>query len=121
MSEPDAVDMGDNEVFAVDNPDKSMPVVDLIRICGSEGIHRSELSMFRAPFTDFLDPETGQGQAHPDYVYGAHAVEVAVDVDTRRGRGAEERRPPTMSGSASTPPPWRARSRAAPRTARGMP
>ena len=38
--------------------------------------------MFRAPFTDSLDPETGQGQAHPDYAYGAHAVEVAVDVET---------------------------------------
>jgi len=38
--------------------------------------------MFRAPFTDKLDPETGQGQAHPDYTFGAHAVEVAVDVET---------------------------------------
>ena len=80
--EPGEVDMGDNEVFVVDNPAKSMPVVDLVRLCGSEGIHRSELAMFRAPFTDFLDPETGQGQAHPDYAYGAHAVEVSVDVDT---------------------------------------
>ena len=59
--EPGEVDMGFNEVFVADNPDKSMPLVDLIRICGSEGIHRSELAMFRAPFTDFLDPETGPG------------------------------------------------------------
>ena len=80
--EPDAVDMGDNVVFAVDSPEESMPLVELVRMCGAEGIHRSELAMFRAPFTDFLDPETGQGQAHPDYAYGAHAVEVAVDVDT---------------------------------------
>ena len=80
--EPDAVDMGFNEVFAIDRPDRSMPLVELVRICGAEGIHRSELAMFRAPFTDSLDPETGQGQAHPDYAYGAHAVEVAVDVDT---------------------------------------
>ncbi|MBZ0217120.1 MAG: molybdopterin-dependent oxidoreductase, partial [Fimbriimonadaceae bacterium] len=41
-----------------------------------------ELVMFSAPFTDYLDPETGQGQAHPDYVYGAHAVEVSVDTET---------------------------------------
>ena len=80
--EPAQVDLGDNEAFAVDNPEQSMPLVDLVRICGAEGIHRSELAMFRAPFTDFLDTETGQGQAHPDYAYGAHAVEVAVDVDT---------------------------------------
>ena len=38
--------------------------------------------MFRAPFSDHLDPETGQGQAHPDYTYGAHAIEVSVDTDT---------------------------------------
>lgn len=79
---PAEVDMGFNEVFVADRPERSMPLVDLVRICGSEGIHRSELAMFRAPFTDSLDPETGQGQAHPDYAYGAHAVEVAVDVET---------------------------------------
>ena len=33
-------------------------------------------------FTNRLDPLTGQGQAHPDYVYGAHAIEVSVDTDT---------------------------------------
>ena len=76
------IDMAFNEVFVADHPERSMPLVDLVRICGAEGIHRSELAMFRAPFSDFLDPETGQGQAHPDYAYGAHAVEVAVDVDT---------------------------------------
>ena len=76
------IDMAFNEVFVGDHPERSMPFVELVRICGAEGIHRSELSMFRAPFTDFLDPETGQGQAHPDYAYGAHAVEVSVDVDT---------------------------------------
>ena len=59
-----------------------MDFVDLVKLCAAEGVHRSELVMFRAPFSDFLDPETGQGQAHPDYVYGAQAVEVSVDIDT---------------------------------------
>ena len=79
---PDEIDMGFNEVFVIDKPEKTMPLVELVRTCAAEGIHRSELAIFRAPFSDFLDPETGQGQAHPDYVYGAHAVEVSVDVDT---------------------------------------
>lgn len=77
----DRVDMAFDKVFVVDS-DKSMPFVDLVRLCASEGIHRSELAIFRAPFSDALDPETGQGQAHPDYTYGAHAVEVAVDIET---------------------------------------
>ncbi len=79
---PDNIDMGFNEVFVIDKPGETMPLVKLVRICAAEGIHRSELALFRAPFGDFLDPETGQGQAHPDYTYGAHAVEVSVDVET---------------------------------------
>ncbi|UCH74389.1 MAG: xanthine dehydrogenase family protein [Rhodospirillales bacterium] len=79
---PDEIGMEFNRVFAIDQPDKSMAFVELVKICASEGIHRSELAMFRAPFTDRLDPETGQGQAHPDYTYGAHAIEVAVDIET---------------------------------------
>jgi CO/xanthine dehydrogenase Mo-binding subunit len=79
---PAEVDMAESKVFAVDRPDKVMDFKDLVAICASEGIHRSELVMFRAPFTDPIDPETGQGRVHPDYAYGAHAVEVSVDTET---------------------------------------
>ena len=79
---PDAVDMAFNTVFVIDNPEQKMDFIDLVKTCAAEGIHRSELAMFRAPFSDHLDPETGQGQAHPDYTYGAHAIEVSVDTDT---------------------------------------
>ncbi|MDH3231645.1 MAG: molybdopterin-dependent oxidoreductase, partial [Alphaproteobacteria bacterium] len=79
---PDAVDMADNQAFVPDRPDKSMPFIDLVKLCAAEGVHRSELAIFRAPFSDPIDPETGQGQVHPDYTYGAHAVEVAVDTET---------------------------------------
>ncbi len=71
-----------NEVSVTGQAEVSMDFVDLVKLCAAEGVHRSELVMFRAPFSDFLDPETGQGQAHPDYVYGAQAVEVSVDIDT---------------------------------------
>ena len=76
------IDMADSKVFVIDHPDKSMDLNRLVAICASEGIHRSELAMFRAPFTGPIDPETGQGRVHPDYVYGAHAVEVSVDTET---------------------------------------
>jgi CO/xanthine dehydrogenase Mo-binding subunit len=59
-----------------------MTLKDLIAVCASEGIHRSELAIFRAPFTDEIDPETGQGRVHPDYAFGAHAIEVSVDTET---------------------------------------
>ncbi len=80
--EADAIEMADNRVFVADRPDLEMSFVDLVKLCAADGVHRSELAIFRAPFTDRLDPETGQGQAHPDYTYGAHAVEVAVDIET---------------------------------------
>ena len=80
--QPDEIDLGDNNAFVLDNPQKSMAFVDLVKLCAAEGIHRSELVNFQAPFSDYLDPETGQGQAHPDYTYGAHAIEVSVDTET---------------------------------------
>ena len=76
------VDMADGRVFVVDRPEKSMALKELMALCASEGIHCSELSMFRAPFSELLDPETGQGNVFPDFTYGAHAVEVAVDTET---------------------------------------
>jgi len=79
---PEAVDLADSRVFVADDPERAVAFKDLVAICASEGIHRSELVMFRAPFTDPIDPETGQGRVHPDYAYGAHAVEVAVDTET---------------------------------------
>ncbi len=79
---PSEVDLAESRAFVIDAPDKSMALKDLVGICASEGIHRSELAMFRAPFTGEIDPETGQGRVHPDYAFGAHAVEVAVDTET---------------------------------------
>ena len=80
--EPAQVDMASSRVFIADHPEKSLSFAELVKLCAAEGIHRSELAMFKAPFTDKIDPETGQGQVHPDYAFGAHAIEVAVDTET---------------------------------------
>ena len=69
------VDAAESLVFVRDDPQIEMKLTDLVATCASEGIHRSELMMFRAPFSDGIDPETGQGRVHPDYAYGAQAVE----------------------------------------------
>ncbi len=76
------VDLAEGRAFVRGADDRSLALKDLVAICASEGIHRSELVMFKAPFTGELDPKTGQGRVHPDYTYGAHAVEVAVDTET---------------------------------------
>ena len=76
------VDMADSLVFVREDTRSAMKLTDLVATCASDGIHRSELVIFRAPFTDVIDPETGQGRVHPDYAFGAQAVEVAVDTET---------------------------------------
>ncbi len=79
---PDEIDLANGEAFVIDDPSKSMSLKDLASRGASEGLERSELAMFRAPFTDPIDPETGQGPVFPDFTYGCHAVEVAVDTET---------------------------------------
>lgn len=80
--EPDEVDFADSTVFVKNDPSQNMSLATLIAMCAAEGLPRANLSLFTAPFTDKLDPETGQGDLYPDYTFGAHAVEVAVDIET---------------------------------------
>jgi CO/xanthine dehydrogenase Mo-binding subunit len=74
--------LADNVVAAASRSDKTMSFIDLVKLCAADGVQRSELAIFRAPFTDRMDPVTGQGQVFPDFTYGAHAIEVAVDTET---------------------------------------
>ena len=79
---PDEIDLANGQAFVPDDPSKSMSLKDLASRGASEGLERSELAMFRAPFTDPVDQETGQGPVFPDFTYGCHAVDVAVDSET---------------------------------------
>lgn len=79
---PENIDLADGKVFVKDNPGESIKLTELISVCASEGIPLANLALFKAPFTDPIDPETGQGQFWPDFTFGAQAVEVAVDTET---------------------------------------
>ncbi len=48
----------------------------------ASGLPLADLAQFNAPFTDGIDPETGQGDIWPDFTFGAQAVEIAVDTET---------------------------------------
>ncbi|MCP5073838.1 MAG: molybdopterin-dependent oxidoreductase, partial [Rhodobacteraceae bacterium] len=78
----DELDLRDSTVFVLDNPERCMPVKDMVKHCAARGVHRHCLEIYRAPPSDGLDPETGQGEVFPDFTYGAHAAKVSVDVDT---------------------------------------
>jgi len=74
--------LADSAVHVDGRIERAATFKELIAMCAADGIHRSELAIFRAPFTAGLDPETGKGRVFPDFTYGCHAVEVAVDTET---------------------------------------
>jgi CO/xanthine dehydrogenase Mo-binding subunit len=76
------LDLADGRAFVKSDPEQSMLLSELAAICAAEGLELSNLAQFNAPFTGPLDPETGQGRIWPDFTFGAHAVEVAVDTET---------------------------------------
>jgi CO/xanthine dehydrogenase Mo-binding subunit len=80
--ELDNLDIADSRVFVKSDPGQSMPLRDLAAMCAAEGLPLANLAQFNAPFTEPLDPDTGQGNIWPDFTFGAHAVEVAVDTET---------------------------------------
>ncbi len=79
---PDDLQLVEFRVTAISDPARSMPIDELARRCAADGVHRHHLAMFKAPTSEGLDPETGQGEVFPDFTYGAHACEVAVDTET---------------------------------------
>jgi len=81
VAETDLV-VSDSRIAVRTSPDCFIAHKDLVKLCAAEGIALSELSQFNAPFTEGLDPETGQGDIWPDFTFGAQAVEVAVDTET---------------------------------------
>ncbi len=80
--EPEKVDLADSKAVVVDNPADCVPLAEVVRRCAAEGLPLANLALFQAPFSDPLDPETGQGRVFPDFTFGAMACEVAVDTET---------------------------------------
>jgi len=80
--DPEDLDMAEGRIFVKHDPDQSISLAEMAQICAAEGLPLSNLALFRAPFTDPLDPENLRGRVFPDFTFGAQAVEVAVDTET---------------------------------------
>lgn len=80
--DPSELDIADGKIFVKKDPSQSIELAEMAKICAAEGIKLNDLAMFKAPFTDPIDPETGQGRIWPDFTFGSMAVEVAVDTET---------------------------------------
>lgn len=79
---PNNLDLAENKVFIKRNPEQWLSLADLSKMCAADGLKLQHLALFRAPFTDQLDPEDLQGDIFPDFTFSAHAIEVAVDTKT---------------------------------------
>ncbi len=78
----EGLDLADGKAFVKANPAQALELSQLARVCASEGLPLANLALFKAPFTDPINPETGQGRVWPDFTFGAYGVEVAVDTET---------------------------------------
>ena len=79
---PEELDIADGHVFVVAADDEQIALAELAAVCAAEGLPLANLALYKAPFTERLDPETGQGNVFPDFTFGTQAVEVAVDTET---------------------------------------
>lgn len=61
---------------------RKIPLKSLVKACASDGIPLFHMAQFNAPFRELIDFKKGQGQVFPDFTFGTHAAEVAVDVET---------------------------------------
>lgn len=80
--EPDNLDLAEGRVFVKNDPENSLPLAELAAMCAADGLPLSNLYLFKAPFSATLDPKNLRGDVFPDFTFGAHGVEVAVDTET---------------------------------------
>jgi len=83
-AEPTTLTLVDNAAWAPDG--RQLPLADVLRQCARVGVPRSHLGVYHAPAGEPVDLERGQGKVFPDYTFGAHAVEVEVDLETGQVR-----------------------------------
>jgi len=80
--DPERLDLVDREVVDKEGSDKNLPLVDVVRACASDGLPLYNVALYKAPFRNLTQFKRIEGPVFPDFTYGTHAVEVAVDEGT---------------------------------------
>jgi xanthine dehydrogenase molybdenum-binding subunit len=76
----------DVEVCTTPGVPEPLPIKDVLKACASAGIPLWNLAQFNAPAREVEDVQNVHGQILPDFTFGTHAAEVAVDIDTGQVR-----------------------------------
>jgi CO/xanthine dehydrogenase Mo-binding subunit len=72
----------DKKLYVKGAPGNALPLDRVVKACAADGIPLYSVAQFNAPFRELIDFATGQGQVFPDFTFGSHAVEAAVDIET---------------------------------------
>jgi CO/xanthine dehydrogenase Mo-binding subunit len=80
--EAERLDLADREVVDLEGSGKTLPITDVIRACASDGLPLYHVALFKAPFRNLTQFEKIEGDVFPDFTFGTHAAEVAVDEET---------------------------------------
>jgi CO/xanthine dehydrogenase Mo-binding subunit len=77
----DDVEILDAKAYSKNNPSNTLDFQELALQCYNIGLNPSCFGYFRAPKMVF-DHENGQGEAYSNFTFGAHIVEIEVDIET---------------------------------------
>jgi CO/xanthine dehydrogenase Mo-binding subunit len=80
--DPDRLDLADRRVIVKAGSGEPIRITEIVRACASEGLPLYNVALFKAPFRNLTKYERIEGEVFPDFTFGSHAVEVAVDEDT---------------------------------------
>ncbi len=69
-------------IVSTGDEDRQIALEEVIGVCATEGIELFCEAQFNAPFTEVPASEVINGPTFPDFTFGGHAVEVAVDIET---------------------------------------
>jgi len=80
--DPERLDLVDQEVVDREGSGKSLTLKEVVKVCASDGLPLYHVALFKAPFRNLTQYERIEGDVFPDFTFGTHAVEVAVDEET---------------------------------------
>ncbi len=82
--DPEKLALADGEVVDTAGLGINLMLEKVAKACASDGIPLYHLALFKAPFRGEF--EGIQGDIFPDFTFGSHAAEVAVDLETGKIR-----------------------------------
>jgi CO/xanthine dehydrogenase Mo-binding subunit len=80
--DPGRLDLVDREVVDQEGSGTSILLTELVKACASDGLPLYNVALFKAPFRNLSQYGKIEGDVFPDFTFGTHAVEVAVDEET---------------------------------------